>query len=65
MRSVLALALVLSGCVLSGCVSYAGKYEALGIANGNVLLLDTETGSLALQEIPEAPQQIPSPKPVI
>lgn len=60
MRIAIACALL-----LSGCVSYTGRYEAIGIANGNVLLLDTETGALELQEIPVAPQRQPDPRPVI
>lgn len=60
MKGAIAFALL-----LSGCASYTGRYEAIGMANGNVLLLDTVTGALELQEIPIAPQRQPTPRPVI
>lgn len=61
MRSAVAFALLLSGCA----PSYVGRYEAIGGQGRNVLLLDTVTGQLEVQAIPDIPDTLPEHKPVI
>lgn len=49
----------------AGCYSGAGRYEAIGQSGQNVLLLDTATGQLEVQGIPDVPDTLPEHKPVI
>lgn len=60
MKFVLTFALLLSAC----SPAYVGRYEAIGAQGKNVLLLDTATGQLEVQAMPDIPDTLPEHKPV-
>jgi len=55
---------VLLLCALASC-SAVGRYEMVGSQGKNLLLLDTETGQLEVQAIPDVPATLPDHKPRI
>lgn len=58
-------ALLVGLVLLSGCYNAVGRYEMVGVQGRNILLLDTVTGRLEVQALPDVPDTLPEHKPVI